>query len=223
MIMKNANEGEAPTPEFSSPLKLVELEAGERRELRLEAGETARRALARRFGLECLDRLDARLTVWPIRDGVAIRGSFDAEGVQACVVSFAPVPFRMEGEPIRLHLLREDALRRHEEEQGEAIFEEEIDHDLLEGGEIDLGEIVAQSLALALEPYPRAESEAGETLARLGFGLGDGERADAAPIPTGDENHPARRSPLRALGELLDESSGGENVGGTDESGAGEG
>ncbi|RMF13723.1 MAG: hypothetical protein D6757_07595 [Alphaproteobacteria bacterium] len=212
MNVKNKMVEKTVAPEFSCPLTLDELKSGERRELRLEADERARRALARRFGLERLDHLDAEITVWPIRDGVAIEGRFDAKGAQVCVVSFAPVPFEMEKAPIRLHLLKEDALRRLEEELGEAIFLDEIDHDLLEGEEIDLGEIVAQSLILALEPYPRAEGLAQETLKR--HGLGD-TPDDAEQVISSGEHRVSKGSPLQALGDLLaGAASGGKGRGG---------
>lgn len=217
MNVKNKMVEETVAPEFSCPLKRDELKSGERRELRLEADEHACRALARRFGLERLDRLNAEIVVMPIRDGVAIEGRFDAKGAQVCVVSFAPVPFEMEKAPIRLQLLDEDALRRLEDELGEAIFLDEIDYDLLEGEEINLGEIVAQSLALTLDPYPRAEGLAQEILKR--HGLGEAPENAGQAISSGKDRG-LKGGSLQALGDLLANAASGGKASGGDGSGS---
>jgi len=137
------------TPEFSRPLKLDTL--GEARPITIEADEAERTALAARFGLLSLDRLTATADV--ARDGETVRvsGRLQAAVTQACVASGEPVPATLD----------EAFLLRFEPEGGAELEEIELDEadlDVIayEGSAVDLGEAAAQTLALALDPFPRA-------------------------------------------------------------------
>ena len=140
-------------PEFSRLLPLERLgEAGASE--RIAAGPEERAALARRFGLLALDRLEAELHLSRAGEGlVRVTGRFQAELSQACVVSLEPVRSRLEQ---TVTLLYSEAL------PGDEGRELVIDPDAEEPPEpigpegIDLGEAVVQQFALALEPYPRA-------------------------------------------------------------------
>ncbi|MEX1107280.1 MAG: DUF177 domain-containing protein, partial [Dongiaceae bacterium] len=84
-----------PGAEFSRLIE-VELLGTEPVEQSIEASETERVALARRFGLLSLDRLEARLAVQ--REAgrrVRVTGRFEAELQQRCVVSLGPVKSRI--------------------------------------------------------------------------------------------------------------------------------
>jgi uncharacterized metal-binding protein YceD (DUF177 family) len=134
-------------PEFSRllPLGLVGPEG--RRET-LEADEAERAALARRFGIPAVESLRAELLLRPETEGaVRAEGRFDASVVQSCVVTLEPVAQRVE-EAVDLRLL--PAGREPQDEAGEP------DEIATERGVADLGEAVAEQLALALDPYPRA-------------------------------------------------------------------
>jgi uncharacterized metal-binding protein YceD (DUF177 family) len=135
--------------EFSTAVALDRLSAAPA-VYRLEADADARAALAQRFGLLTLDRLVAELAVRRSGDGALAEGWLDASAVQQCVVSLAPVPATV----------HEKLLFRFEAPAFDAaeVELEADDLDVLpvEGGVIDLGEAVAQSLYLALDPYPRA-------------------------------------------------------------------
>ncbi|MDW8314441.1 MAG: DUF177 domain-containing protein [Rhodovarius sp.] len=135
-------------PEFSRPFRLSALPAaGE--EITLEADAAERAALARRFGLIALDRLEARLQLRPdAAGGVAVSGRLSARLTQACVVTLEPVVQRIE-ESIAFRILPEG---QHPSEDPQA--EDEVES---EGGMAELGEVVAQHLSLAIDPYPRAE------------------------------------------------------------------
>jgi uncharacterized metal-binding protein YceD (DUF177 family) len=126
----------------------------------LVAGEAARAALAARFGLQSIGRLEAWLDVSRSRDGAALTGRMVADVVQTCVVSGEPVPAHVE----------EDLALRFEpaDESGEELELESDALDVLptDGDAIDLGEAVAQSLALALDPWPRAPDEVVEQARR---------------------------------------------------------
>lgn len=109
-------------------------------------------ALARRLRVERIDRLEARGTViGDPRDGlVTVRGHFEAEVTQLCVVTLEPVSTRVEGSLRRLFLPGAAAAVR--EVVVDPLAEEP---EPLAGDRLDLGEIVTEELALALDPYPR--------------------------------------------------------------------
>lgn len=151
-----------PQPEFSRPFSLETLghDAVTRH---LEASPAECAALAKRFGLIALERLEANVTLrWRAGGQLTLEGRLKAAVVQRCVVSLEPVPQQID-EPIRL------TYSRHAEAEAAAGDEESgFDADApdpLQPGDLDLGEEVAQALSLALDPYPRAP---GATLAAGG-------------------------------------------------------
>ncbi len=141
-----------PAPEFSRPV-LAERVGLAGLSLEIEANAAERAALARRFGLVSLDRLAAQARFTVMRPGlVRVAGHFEADIVQACVVSLAPVPARL----YEAFSVAYDELAP--EEAGEVDLSPGAPEapEPLRGGSIDLGEAVAQQLAVALDPYPRA-------------------------------------------------------------------
>jgi hypothetical protein len=136
-----------PAPEFSRPLPLGLVGPEGRREV-LKADESERAALARRFGIPAVESFRAELLLRPETGGaVRAEGRLDAAVVQLCVVTLEPVAQRVE-EAVDLRLLPPG--REPRDEAGEP------DEVATRGGVADLGEAVAEQLALALDPYPRA-------------------------------------------------------------------
>lgn len=139
------------TPEFSRTVRIDTLGSGPR-EIALEASEEERAALARRFGLQEIGSLTAAVTLSGKPEAVGATGRLSAEVVQSCVVTGEGVPARVE-EEFSLRFLPQP----EGESEGEIeLGEEELDTIFYEGGAIDVGEAVAETLGLALEPYPRA-------------------------------------------------------------------
>ena len=136
------------TPEFSHVLRAHEI-GGSPRRVAIAANDAQRAALAARFGLIGLASLAATLEVRREAAGIRVTGTLEAAGEQACVASGDPVPFR----------LRETlALLLAEPPEGGGEIElssDDLDVEPLDGDIVDLGEIAAQALALALDPYPR--------------------------------------------------------------------
>ncbi|MBW8268589.1 YceD family protein [Caldovatus aquaticus] len=156
-------------PEFSRPVRADRISAEGRTE-RLVASPAERAALARRFGIEAVERLEAEVTLRPAPGGqIAARGRLVATVVQECVVSFAPVTQRVE-ERVDLRFVPAEAAEALGEEEPEAPDVVPMEP----GGVLDLGEALAQQLALALDPYPRAE---GATLPPDLRAPGDGPEA----------------------------------------------
>jgi uncharacterized metal-binding protein YceD (DUF177 family) len=155
-----------PSPEFSRPVRLNDVGDGTR-ERTITAEPAERAALARRFGLLALDALSARLHVIPEARSWRVTGTLTAELAQACVATGEPVPAHVEA-PFSVRFVRDlDAAEAEAAEEEIELSGEDCDLVALEGEKIDLGETVAQSLALNLDPYPRAP-DADETLKALG-------------------------------------------------------
>lgn len=146
--------------EFARPVKLSEIGAKTlARTLRAAAPERA--ALARRFGLAGLGRLEASVELRRLAAGGAIevRGRLGADVVQTCVVALEPVASTVTGE-FALRFVRRPRDAASEAANGREIdiTAEVADSEYIDGDAIDIGEIVAQQMALSLPPYPRREA-----------------------------------------------------------------
>lgn len=151
------------TPEFSRAYRLDEL--GETpRMVMIEANDAERAAIADRFDLIGVDRLEA--TAELVRDGdrVVATGQLRADVVQTCVASGDPVAASI-AEAFILRFVPERAIDDPDEEM--ELGEHDLDELNYEGSAIDLGEAAAQTLALALDPFPRAP-DADDTLRAAG-------------------------------------------------------
>ena len=142
-------------PEFSRLIAIEGITPDKVRKEAIEASEAECAALAERFDLRELSGLKAKINIRRVTGGPAIRveGSFEAEVVQTCVVSLQDVHARVEG-----HF---DTFFTEETEKLGPDLDLTIDDDdtspeMIAKGMIDLGEVVAQYLALELDPYPRA-------------------------------------------------------------------
>jgi len=157
--MKNAKT--LAEPELSRPLKVDKIPLGGVEE-RIVASPQEKEALAARFNLTALPSLESFLTVRKEDGGfVAVKGTFSADVVQTCVVTLDPVAAHVGGGIDALfgpaHLIRE------EHEGGLADLGEADPPEPIIGGVIDLGELTAQNLAMALDPYPRKEGASLQT------------------------------------------------------------
>ena len=145
----------------------------------IEAGPAECEALAGRFGLLAINSLSAKLSVRHSMNGlIHLRGRLTAEVVQECVVSLEAVPAKLD-EPFEQYF----TMRAADDGDEMLPLDDEEAPEPLDGGLLDLGEAVAQHLAVALDPYPRLTS------AR--FDQGD-------PVQLEDE----RPKPLAAIAKL---------------------
>lgn len=146
-----------PTPEFSRKVKADSIQAGEVVEV-IEADAAERKALALRFELEAIDRLSATIRLKRARGGEMIRvvGELEAEVVQTCVVTLESVRNTVKDGFESLFAPPEMVPESPDEMEFDASM---ADEDIIEpfvNGRIDIGELTAQHLSLALDPYPRA-------------------------------------------------------------------
>ena len=139
-------------PEFSRTVRIDTLGA-EPRTLEIEADEKERAALARRFDLVAIGRLSARAAL--IRTGVDVvaDGRIEAAVTQSCVASGEPVEAQVDESFSLMFRATPEPGRPDEEVE---LSEGELDLVFYDGATIDLGDAVAETMALALDPYPRA-------------------------------------------------------------------
>ena len=161
-------------PEFSRPQRLDAIGKGEHR-VEISADAAERAALARRFGLIAIDRLDAVMTVHRDATGVLARGNLQGAVVQACGVTGDRVPAQI-AEDFTIRFLPEGTVEGDEVE----LSDEECDTVFYTGGAIDRGEAAAETLALALDPFPRSAG-ADEALRKAGV-LGEDETGPFAAL-----------------------------------------
>lgn len=163
------------TPELARPIRRKPLPAGT---VEVVASEAERAALARRFGVTAIARLVARVDLVEQGRAVSAEGTLEADLVQPCAIS---------GEDFA-HSLREDLALRFvpagtvpAEPDPEIEIElggDDLDEIEYQGDTFDLGEAVAQTLALAIDPYA------------------EGPQADAARREAGIVSDDAPRGPL---------------------------
>jgi uncharacterized metal-binding protein YceD (DUF177 family) len=122
-------------------------------EREISANAEERAALAARFDLVSIDRLEADFTLRRAGNGVIhVKGRVRGDVVQSCVVTLEPVPARIEEEFAADFAAQADRPAQEEEIDFEAADPPEP----IRNGHIDLGELAAEQLSLALDPYPRA-------------------------------------------------------------------
>jgi uncharacterized metal-binding protein YceD (DUF177 family) len=138
--------------EFSRPMTLAEAKR-QTAPVLLAADEAERAALARRFALAALDRLEARVELAIDGETIRLTGEVTGDAVQSCVATGEPVPAHVRT-PLEITLVPEA--------RSGDVEEVELDSSDLDvetypaGGRFDLGEIIAESFAIALDPWPRS-------------------------------------------------------------------
>lgn len=137
--------------DFAHRLALDQIRDGDR--LDIVADDDERRAVAERLGLLGLERLEAHAVL--SRDGQKVRatGRLKAALAQSCVATGEPVPGHID-EPFDLSFMPEPTSRGGVDEI--ELGEDDLDTVFHDGSAIDLGGAIADTLALALDPYPRS-------------------------------------------------------------------
>jgi uncharacterized metal-binding protein YceD (DUF177 family) len=137
--------------EFSRPVEIAKLLPSGEAIHEIAATAAERAALARRFSLLALDRLEARVGLQRLAGGlIRLDAKLSVDVVQECVVTLEPVPSRIEDSFTLLYGAAAD-------EASEITLSGEAELvEPLAGNTVDIGEAVAQQLSLALDPFPRA-------------------------------------------------------------------
>ncbi len=162
--------------------------------LDIVANESERGALAKRFGFLGLPSLSARVTVDRRPGGqIVVEGRLKGRIVQSCTLTLDPVAQDLD-EAFRV-VFKQGLAEELDPESGEAVVSAQADApEPLAGNVLDVGEIVAEQLSLAADPYPRKPG------AKL---------EDVLPNPrsggrSGNRPAEARRHPFAGLAALRD-------------------
>jgi uncharacterized metal-binding protein YceD (DUF177 family) len=137
---------------FEHRLPLNQIRDGER--VALIADEPERRRVAERLGLPSLERLEAHATLSRDKDRVRARGRLKAELTQHCVVTGDPLVASAD-EPFDIMFLPQPDSPGQPEEEVE-LSQGDCDVVFHDGSSIELGEAIADTLGLSLDPYPRS-------------------------------------------------------------------
>jgi uncharacterized metal-binding protein YceD (DUF177 family) len=136
-------------PEFARPQRADAI-GDEARTVEIEADAAERAALARRFELLGIDRLTGKFTIRRDAAGIVADGRVEAAVTQACSITGDPLPARVD-EPVALRFVPGTDADQDEVELGDS----DLDVIPYDGGVVDLGEVAAETMALALDPFPR--------------------------------------------------------------------
>lgn len=170
---------------FANRMPLNQLRDGQR--IHLVADEEQRRRIADRLGLGPIERLEAHASL--SREGGKVRatGRVKAALTQDCVVTGEPLDTRAD-EPFEILFVPQPEPGGPDEEI--ELSEQECDVVLHDGSAIDLGDAIADTLALGLDPYPRSAG-ADAALKEAGV-LGEAEAGPFAALAklkrSGDES-----------------------------------
>jgi uncharacterized metal-binding protein YceD (DUF177 family) len=145
----------------------------------IEASEAERAALAARFGLGAVESLRAEISLEQKPRAIRATGRLKAAIMQPCAISGEDFPVTID-EPIDLRFV-EDHQRPASEDEEIELEADDCDEIEFSGEMFDLGEAVAQSLGLAIDPYA------------------EGPDADAARAAAGIVQEDEVRGPLADL------------------------
>ena len=135
--------------EFARPQR-VDTIGDDARTIEVDADAQERAALAKRFDLIGIERLTGKFTIRRDAAGIVAEGRVEAAVTQACSITGDPLPVTVD-EPVALRFVAEEDSGQDEVELGDS----DIDVIPYDGGTIDLGEVAAETMALALDPFPR--------------------------------------------------------------------
>ncbi|MCX9147379.1 YceD family protein [Erythrobacter sp. WG] len=117
----------------------------------IEASPAERAALAERFGLGAVESLVATVALEQKPRAIRATGRLAARVMQPCAISGEDFPVTID-EPVDLRFVEEHQRPATEDEEIE-LEADDCDEIAYSGEMFDLGEAVAQTLGLAIDPY----------------------------------------------------------------------
>ena len=137
----------APAPEYAVPIDLRQINDVP---LVLEPDEAARRRLAGRFAITAIPMMRAEVKLLREGERVTATGRLVADVIQSCRISAEDFPVHID-EPVHLRFVPPQGAITPDEEI--ELTAEDCDEIEFEGTAFDLGEALAQTLALAIDPF----------------------------------------------------------------------
>tara|TARA_R110000824_G_scaffold3839_12_gene18415 strand:+ start:16980 stop:17504 length:525 start_codon:yes stop_codon:yes gene_type:complete len=138
-------------PEFSHIVKLSEI-GSKPKTGTLLAREDERKALAQRFDLPEISSLKASYKLLGSERGIAFTGQIESDLHQSCAITGDAISVEVRDTFDILFIPKADPSELEEEIE---LTEEECDLVEYELAQLDLGEAIAQTLYLSLDPFPR--------------------------------------------------------------------
>ena len=141
-------------PILSRPLKVDEIRDGESGEIVVTESELE--AVAKMLDLVALDRLTFAYRIGLGGGGrLLLTGTLRADATQTCVVSLDPIEARLEV-PVEMEFWPAELIPQSERNAADHGGAGVLDWpEAINDGRIDLGPIIYETLATALDPYPR--------------------------------------------------------------------
>lgn len=138
-----------PQLPYSEPVRLHQIGTGVKRTLTPDAAARAR--IIKALDLASLDSFEAEVELKPNTSaGWDLSGRVRADLAQTCGITLEPLPLKID-ETFTVQLAEPV-----DEESDEIIITlEDESPDVVEDGQIDLGQYVVEQLALHLDPFPR--------------------------------------------------------------------
>ena len=137
-----------PDLPYSEPVRLHQLGSGVKRTLAPDASTRAR--IGKALDLASLDAFTAEMELVPSAGGWRLSGRIRASLAQTCGITLEPLPVEIDT-PFALTLAESV-----EEDSEEIIITlDDESPDLIENGQIDLGQYAVEQLALRLDSFPR--------------------------------------------------------------------
>lgn len=130
------------------------------RDIDITAERETREAIAAQLEVTAVDRLQVKLRAARFRGGIRVTGQLKALVVQPSVVSLEPVTQEI-GEPVDRIFLPGGEKAFAGKADAEVFVDLDGDDvpDHFEGNEADLSDLIVETLALSIDPYPRLEGE----------------------------------------------------------------
>ncbi|MEM8827413.1 MAG: DUF177 domain-containing protein [Pseudomonadota bacterium] len=139
---------------MSGDINFADIGDGQHR--RIAFDEAALAVVAERLALRSLSRLGADLDLSRTAQGVRVHGRLYAEAVAACAISAEDVPQHID-EPLDVLVLQDGGAGAEDEVE---LSADDLDIMLVDAPRVDLEALIVDSLALALDPFPRASDDA---------------------------------------------------------------
>ncbi len=166
-------------PELS---RLVKPRALPGEPLTIDASEAERSALSERFGVTSIPALHAEIRFDTKDEAVLATGTLTATIEQPCAVTREELTYEVE-EPLTLRFVAAGSTPDFAPDEEVELESGDLDEIAYEGETFDVGEAIAQTLALAIDPY-REGPDADEARRKAGIesdedGVANGPLAEA--------------------------------------------
>jgi uncharacterized metal-binding protein YceD (DUF177 family) len=174
------------SPLFDAIVRIDRLPATGR-SVEVSLDQEVRTALAEQLKVSAIESFDAALTVVPLRGGIRAQGHIKARLVQPSVVTFEPVTQDIDEPVDRVFLPEAEGSKPTPGSEVFVDLEDEDFPDHLDGPEVDLSALLIETLALAIDPYPRLPGESLDDLPAKDDGEASGPFAALAKLKPSSE------------------------------------